>query len=864
MLKTGKSGQEQVARIFRIESVGQNLGGKYPHMMTCISDLGPVYSIYLDNEGLTEVPSPLKDIDAFTRLDLPRNSIRMFPMELGQCKRLERIILDWNQIDMMDTGIFSDKSFGNLEVLSIAHNRSKFCKLPDDFGMTKRPNRIKHIDLQDNAIKDVPNSILECVNLEFLDMSHNKIVRLPAQLGKNCSKLKKIFMSFNPLVELPETIGECSMMSHIRVVDCRLVRLPDSILKLWQQGDHNGQLETLEVTKNPLIMPPSTAFDMGAGHDQAFRILQQHVKFEQSHKHKHRPVAIANEPSGDLAKQVEAVKAIATPAPASNNEDDMVPGMEYYFKHCTGTERTAKINEIRNAESALLIIKCNMYFENQRQAAIAARDSMGEANVPKSLSRFLDKNFDVSQWHEKVHVTDLDLYFNLLVYSTKPMFSSAAILFDRFETEDKGYLNREEWNELCLCVPILLDDPAICTAMWNLMSWRTPDRIYEKDFVAAWHIHDVEHEDPWIKQMTNVLQLEYYDMTIEELRARLKAKDSEDATPQLDFDEDPNKSDSDSDLAEREASGLPRLEGERRFQDPGGNSPKGDRSNKGAQNTTNISNLISLTEKEYAMELQGEQQDNSDSDVSMKSDQLSEDGESVASDDEFPVGLVQRSVGAVTEGENGNGAFYVASDGDIDKLMWMEAKDFFKSTEKHNAPGAKAIADGPGKVTKKNRGKKPASHDNHFRTDVFQVRQEIRQVYRNLPHDDFVKMISFLLRGMQMIAHSRAGSVTYWHADDPTFKFTMGALSSNPYTRQLLKTMGFAFLMDLLYWVWPEIHMSEVNRITQKKVPVWGAEEVPKNCNGLKEDRLNDMILLLKKCQKALHKKGKKFNGNFS
>merc|ERR1719491_1904257 len=120
--------------------------------------------------------------------------------------------------------------------------------------------------------------------------------------------------------------------------------------------------------------------------------------------------------------------------------------------------------------------------------------------------------------------------------------------------------------------------------------------------------------------MTTVLQLEYYDMTIEELRARLKAKDSEDATPQLDFDEDPNKSDSDSDLAEREAIGLPRMEGERRFQDPaGGNSPKGDRSNKGGPNTANIGNLMSLSDAQYAMELQGEQNDNSDSDVSMKS-----------------------------------------------------------------------------------------------------------------------------------------------------------------------------------------------------------------------------------------------------
>merc|ERR1719201_3281245 len=89
-------------------------------------------------------------------------------------------------------------------------------------------------------------------------------------------------------------------------------------------------------------------------------------------------------------------------------------------------------------------------------------------------------------------------------------------------------------------------------------------------------------------------------------------------------------------------------------------------------------------------------------------------------------------------------------------------------------------------------------NDPHFKTDVFSVRQEIRRVFRNLPYDDFVKLINFLLRGMQMIKHSRR-TATYWHADDPTFKFTMGVSCSNLYTRRLLLDMGFA-LVDNLYW----------------------------------------------------------------
>lgn len=871
LMKSGK-GQETQARVKRVESSGCSLGSRYPHMMSCINELGPVYSVVLDQEELQHIPTNLSQIETLCVLELPRNRIRQFTKELGSCKSLERIVLDWNLIDLMDSGIWSAESFGSLEVLSIAHNKAKFCTLPPDFGRTRLPNRLKHIDLHDNNISDVPETILECENLEFLDMSHNKIKKLPSQLGKRCSKLKKLFMSSNPLTELPDTIGECWRLHHIRVIQCQLRVLPDSILKLWMHPDYGGKLERLEVAKNPLVLPSITAFEMGGDSlDRAFGLLAAAVRHKTQHKHRVRP-AITHQPvPGDTAKMIEAVKG-SNEMPAPQLLNAQIPGFDYYFKHCAGNKH--EINEIRNAESTLLIIKTNTYFENTRRMALKRAEKLGDGNVPASLKRFLDPNFTVSQWHEPVRVTDLDLYFNLLVYSTKPMFSSCEILFDRFETEDKGYLNREEWEELCLTVPVLLEDPNVKNQMWNLMSWQKSDRIFLKDFIAAWHVHDVEQPDPWIKAMTQVLRLEYYDMTIEELRDRLKAKDAEDATPKLNFDADPNEEqeegagdDGDSDDDKKHRAGREQVEGERwivKSTNPTRSQKKG---NSGIGDASHLANLISLSDAQYAQYEQqdGENDENkSDSDNSMKSDQLSEAGESSEDEeDEFSMLLAQQSVGAVFREDNGGGQFNVDSDAAVDKLMNMDPKAFFATKEQAEMSFMKAPA--ARKSTKKSRGKKVPSHDNHFRTDVFQVRQEIRQVYRNLPHDDFVKLISFLLRGMQQIAHSRVGTITYWHADDPTFKFTMGELCTNAYTRKLLATMGFAFLTDLLYWVWPDKHMSEVSKIAAKKIPVWGAEEIPKSCQGLNEDRLNDMILLLKRCQKALHKKGRKqFNGNFS
>eukprot|EP00747_Dinoflagellata_sp_TGD_P153728 gnl/TRDRNA2_/TRDRNA2_177424_c5_seq4.p1 gnl/TRDRNA2_/TRDRNA2_177424_c5~~gnl/TRDRNA2_/TRDRNA2_177424_c5_seq4.p1 ORF type:complete len:452 (+),score=78.92 gnl/TRDRNA2_/TRDRNA2_177424_c5_seq4:24-1379(+) len=72
--------------------------------------------------------------------------------------------------------------------------------------------------------------------------------------------------------------------------------------------------------------------------------------------------------------------------------------------------------------------------------------------------------------------------------------------------------------------------------------------------------------DPWISRIATVLKLDYYDMDIEEMQERLKAKGGEEATPQVDFDEP--SSDEEQDPGDQKDSGLveiENLEGERRF-----------------------------------------------------------------------------------------------------------------------------------------------------------------------------------------------------------------------------------------------------------------------------------------------------------
>jgi hypothetical protein len=866
-MKSTKGGQETLQKVAVLSAKNEILSDG---ALASIPDVGQVHTVDLDGCKVRDVPPYLNNIETLVILKLQHNSIRRCPKELGQCTKLEVLHLGYNHISIIDREMFSESAFSWLEVINLRHNR--LVVLPQNFGLTSRPCRIKHVDIAENNLQAIPDMIATCHHLQFLDISKNRITALPSKF--TFPRLTKLFMSFNQLIELPECIGDCKVLEKIRMSHNQVRRLPDNLLNL------RGILQEFTVEGNPLVVPSITAFEMG-GLEQAFKLLDEHVR--NATKAQALPAlmpsedtpALDNEAAGQqLALDMEAHSHTAheghvqEPHVAHNDENF------YYFSHCFGPGHNPQeeIQEIRNAESTLLIIKKNLYFRNQVALAKTAKES-GEENVPTTLRKFLDPGFDVSKWHGVSRVTDLDLYFNLLVYSTRPLFSTCYTLFDKFETEEKGYLNKDEWNEFVMCSPVLLEDPKINEGTWQLMAWRANDRIELRDFIAAWHIHDVEHQDPIIQRVAKVLRLDYYDMSIQELQNRLHSKDSEDATPMLDFDE----SSSDEDLGAKDHEiKLDRKEGER-WVLPASSYAASGKENTGTprptQRTLMVHNgnsdshstqhgKVCMTDAEYA-EFQAAQDqdaasDGEKSDISLRSDELSETSEEDL--EEFRVEDHLTNMGVSSAGDVQVGDLQVRSDAALQQLMDVDPKSFFKRMAKGKTSGVDAKA--PSREAQKGK-KKPTKvvSDSRFKTDVYPVRQEIRCVFRNLPYDDFVKLINFLLRGMQMIKHSRRGA-TYWHADDPTFKFTMGVSCSNLYTRRLLLDMGFA-LVDNLYWVWPVTHLQEVKKLAEKGVPVWGDEEIPRSCPGWKTERLDDMIALLRNCQKRLHKLGKDFNGNF-
>jgi len=197
--------------------------------------------------------------------------------------------------------------------------------------------------------------------------------------------------------------------------------------------------------------------------------------------------------------------------------------------------------------------------------------------------------------------------------------------------------------------------------------------------------------------------------------------------------------------------------------------------------------------------------------------------------------------------------FVVDSDEKIKALMEMPASEFFEiSPMLDRNAGAPTTA-----VLRKAKKKKAATKHwvPRYKTDVFDLRVCIRLVFRSFPKEDFVELINFLLRGLEAISHGDKES--FWHVDDPCFKRRMGLLGTNQYTNDLMEKMGFVKLGDVL-WVWPHACFGD-----EDDDKPWGKSDLPPDCIGLDENRLDDVILLLKSCQRAMNTQGSNFKGHF-
>jgi hypothetical protein len=107
---------------------------------------------------------------------------------------------------------------------------------------------LKILDLVNNRLKMIPDTIGHCIQLEYLDLRKNCLLSIPDTIG-NCSQLWHLRLGGNRLQNLPDTIGNCKQLTYLDLTKNQIKILPDTI-------ENCAELKVVYVRDNPIACIP--------------------------------------------------------------------------------------------------------------------------------------------------------------------------------------------------------------------------------------------------------------------------------------------------------------------------------------------------------------------------------------------------------------------------------------------------------------------------------------------------------------------------------------------------------------------------------------------------------------------------------
>jgi Leucine-rich repeat (LRR) protein len=118
------------------------------------------------------------------------------------------------------------KKFQNLLCLNLDQNLIK--SIPESISSLKN---LKELILSQNKIAFLPDAIGDFENLAKLDLKCNKLTRFP-QVFSNLKSLRELNLSNNPLYSIPDIILELENLDKLAIDSSPLQCIPDTIIKM--------------------------------------------------------------------------------------------------------------------------------------------------------------------------------------------------------------------------------------------------------------------------------------------------------------------------------------------------------------------------------------------------------------------------------------------------------------------------------------------------------------------------------------------------------------------------------------------------------------------------------------------------------
>ncbi|KAJ2953669.1 hypothetical protein O0L34_g1284 [Tuta absoluta] len=178
-------------------------------------------------ESLTTTVPPINLVE----IDVTDNKLTSLPQWLSGCSDLTTLHASKNRLTALPEHLFCSE-LSSLSSLHLAHN--KISNIP---SMPRLRAPLKEIILHDNCIQSLPENFFSvCDRLCVLNLSNNRLTRLPPARGPSSHCLERLYLTANCLTdEVADVIIAFRGLKVLHMACNCLTCLPDSCVNFWPE-----------------------------------------------------------------------------------------------------------------------------------------------------------------------------------------------------------------------------------------------------------------------------------------------------------------------------------------------------------------------------------------------------------------------------------------------------------------------------------------------------------------------------------------------------------------------------------------------------------------------------------------------------
>ncbi|XP_037977122.2 protein phosphatase PHLPP-like protein [Plutella xylostella] len=204
--------------------------------------LKTLYAPYNELETLTTSVPPINLVE----IEVSHNKLAYLPQWLCGCSDLVKLHASNNELTALPEHLFCSE-LSSLSSLHLAHN--KISMIP---SMPRLRAPLKELLLQDNCIPALPENFFSvCDRLCVLNLTNNRLCRLPPARGQSSHSLEKLYLTANCLNDnIADVIVAFRGLKVLHLAYNCLTMLPDSCIIFWPD------IEELVLSGNNLSRLP--------------------------------------------------------------------------------------------------------------------------------------------------------------------------------------------------------------------------------------------------------------------------------------------------------------------------------------------------------------------------------------------------------------------------------------------------------------------------------------------------------------------------------------------------------------------------------------------------------------------------------